>query len=24
MVSVANFRLTFGEDWQLSQFWWVI
>jgi hypothetical protein len=21
MVSVANFRLTFGEDWQLSQFW---
>jgi hypothetical protein len=21
MVSVADFRLAFGEDWQLSQFW---
>jgi len=23
MVSVAEFKLAFGEDWQLSQFWWV-
>ncbi|KAF8179117.1 putative N6-adenine methyltransferase-domain-containing protein [Pholiota molesta] len=22
MVSVADFRLAFGEDWQLSQFWY--
>lgn len=21
MVSVADFKLAFGEDWQLSQFW---
>ena len=21
MASVADFRLAFGEDWQLSQFW---
>jgi len=21
MLSVADFRLAFGEDWQLSQFW---
>jgi hypothetical protein len=21
MVSVAEFKLAFGEDWQLSQFW---
>ncbi|KAF8168461.1 hypothetical protein B0H34DRAFT_60189 [Crassisporium funariophilum] len=21
MVNVADFRLAFGEDWQLSQFW---
>jgi EEF1A lysine methyltransferase 1 len=21
VVSVADFRLAFGEDWQLSQFW---
>ena len=21
MISVAEFRLAFGEDWQLSQFW---
>jgi len=21
MISVADFKLAFGEDWQLSQFW---
>lgn len=23
MMSVDEFRALFGEDWQLSQFWWV-